>query len=317
MQRIAITGSSGYLGRKLVRALRSREGCEILGIDLKEPDAASAPDRFLPLDITAPELVEQIEAFAPDTVIHSAFVFQPMHNERRMRQINLDGLSNVLAAVESAEVARFMQVSSATAYGAWPDNPVPMDESQPLRASKYQYAADKTEIESIVAEFRREHPSCLVSTVRPAIIGGKNMENYLSRFIFGMPFLAKLDGYDTPLQFVHEDDVVAAMLAILEADAEGPFNIGPPNWTAVTEIAAETNRSVWSLPLWLAKPLHSLAWNLRLPVHESPASFLDFARYPWVVAPKRLEDELSFAFQYSSTDTMHEILAGAEERKQR
>jgi UDP-glucose 4-epimerase len=284
-------------------------GAQVLGIDVQDPPEDASPDEFVRADIRDESLLTTIGEFAPETIIHAAFVFQPMRDLRQMSDINVGGTENILRAVERAAPARFMLVSSATAFGAWPDNPVPIPEDWPLRARKdYQYAADKTAVEARIAAFAEEHPQIAVSWIRPAIIGGPSMENYLSRFIFGMPFLAKLDGDDNPLQFVHEDDVVAAADAILLANGRGAYNLGPPDWTYTSEIARESNRRLLTIPLWLAWSSAWLAWTIRLWIHESPASFLYFARHPWVVAPHRLLNEIGYEFQYTSTETVREIL---------
>ena len=133
------------------------------------------------------------------------------------------------------------------------------------------------------------------------------MDNYLDRFIFGMPFLARLDGYDSPMQFVHEDDVVAAIDAILCANGRGAHNLGPPNWTTASELARETDRRAIWMPFWVAWFAAWLAWTVRLWFHETPPGFLYFARYPWVVKPDRLINEIGFEFRYTSTETVREI----------
>lgn len=307
MKRLAVTGSSGYLGSKLVELFRAR-GWQTFGTDLNAPRTIS-PDEFVQSDIRNPQLIDRLQEFAPDTIVHAAFAFQPLRDEQRMHDINLGGTRNILAAVEKVRPARLMIVSSATAYGAWPDNPIPMEESWPRRArTEFCYAADKTAVEELIAEFALRHTEIAVSWVRPAIIGGPQLDNYLSRFIFGMPFLVLIDGHDTPLQFVHVQDVCAAIEYILKADARGAFNLGPTDWTTIREIARESNRRAIRLPYWLVRLVHGFAWTVRLPIHESPASFLCFARYPWVVAPHRLMHELDFQFQYSSLDTLREIL---------
>jgi UDP-glucose 4-epimerase len=308
MKRVAVTGSSGYLGRKFLGHLRQRQDAvEILGIDVRPPaSVAAAPDRFVAIDMLSSDLTGPLRDFQPDTIVHAAFVLAPIRDREKMRRINVDGCRNVLAAANGVE--RFMLVSSATAYGAWPDNPVPMDETQPLRASSFQYAADKVEIECLAREFAERHPAIAVSCVRPAIIGGAGMDNYLYRFIFNQMPVVLLDGFDTPVQLVNEDDVVAAMSAILAAGARGAFNVGPPDGCLASEIAAATRRRILRLPFGLMKFIHGLAWAARVPGHESPAEFLDFARYPWVVAPRRLEQELGFRFRYTSRETLLETI---------
>ncbi len=310
MKRIAITGSSGYLGSCLVDYFRRQDGevC-ILGLDIREPGEV-APDEFVELDICSPELIGALESFAPDTIIHSAFVFQPMRDERKMHRINMEGGRSLLEAVGVIRPARFMTISSATAFGASPDNPVPMDDAHSVQPdSRFRYAADKAELEGLIARFAAGNEDIAVSWVRPAIIGGPKMDNYLSRFIFEMPFMVQLDGFDTPIQFVHEDDVTGAICAILSGNGRGGFNLGPPNWTCISEIAEITKRRVLKAPLWLGRFLTWLAWTIRFPGHELPPSFVNFTRYPWVVAPSRLEAEIGYRFKFSSSDTLRETPA--------
>jgi UDP-glucose 4-epimerase len=282
---------------------------EILGIDVRAPGrTVPPPDRFVTLDMLSPDLAGTLQDFKPDTVVHAAFVFTPIRDRRKMRRINVDGFRNVLAAVAGTSVERLMLVSSATVYGASADNPVPIDERQPVRSSPFQYAADKVETETLAETFAERNPAIAVSRVRPAIIGGAGMDNYLYRFIFSPMRVGLLDGCDMTVQFVHEDDVVAAMLSILAAGARGPFNIGPPDWCLASSIAAETRRRTVHLPFRLMKVIHRLAWAAHLPGYEAPTEFLDFARYPWVVAPRRLEQELGFQFRYSSHATLQETV---------
>jgi UDP-glucose 4-epimerase len=311
MNRIAITGSSGYLVSRLVEHFRGLVAA-ILGIDVQPPhaDAATQPYEFSGLDVCD----ESVGApFRPDTIIHGAFAFRPLRDEEEIRRVNIDGTRNVLCAVAQIQPARLLVVSSATAYGAWPDNPISMDENWPLRArTEFRYAADKTEVERMVQTFARQQPEIAGSTVRPALIGGPHMNNDVSRFIFGMPLLLRLDGEDGTVQFVHEDDDALAIAAILQANAKGAFKVAPPDWTTVMEIARLTHRLAIQCPLWLARWLHGFAGKIRFPIHESAASFLCFARYPWVVSPSRLANELGYQFKYSCRDTLQRIINGSK-----
>lgn len=305
MDRIAITGSSGYLGRKLVSALRA-SGKVVLGIDIR-PSEDDCPDEFHQGDIRDPDLSDAVRAFKPDTIIHSAFVIKQLRSRQEMNDINVEGTRNILRIAAELKPERFLFLSSATALGAWPDNPVPIPDDVEARGrEEYQYAAEKALLELDVIEFAQQHPQIATSWVRPAIVGGPRMDNFLSRFIFTLPFMIKLDGNDHPLQFVHEDDVVGAIVAILSADGRGPFNLGPPDFTPVTEVARHTNRKAISVPFRLAYAAAWLAWKSHFWLHESPPGFLYFARYPWVVAPGRLTDEIGYQFRFSSTETLME-----------
>ncbi len=131
MKRLAIIGSSGYLGRTLVEHLRQRRSdVEILGLDIRPPGAAQArPQRFVEMDIVSPALGAALREFGPESVIHAAYVVAPIRDRKRMRRVNVEGWSNLLDAAAGCGTERVMLVSSATAYGAWPDNPVPIEET--------------------------------------------------------------------------------------------------------------------------------------------------------------------------------------------
>lgn len=227
-----------------------------------------------------------------------------MRNEIEMRDINVGGTKNLLDAVAAVQPKRLHVVSSATAYGAHERREIALDETVPMQRSAFQYAADKFEIEALLRTFEQQHPDMAVSSSRPCLIGGPKVDNYLSRFLFGMPIMVLPGGNDTPLQFVHEEDVTNAVLKIVEASARGAFNIGPCDSSSLSAIAEKSGRRAIKLPYSFCYAVHWLAWNCRFPIHESPPTLLEFARYPWLIDSSRLIDELGFQFQYSSDQTL-------------
>ena len=304
IQRVAITGSSGYLGRMLVDQCLNRNA-KVLGIDIAPSDNSTIGDfRELLLDVRSPDLQRELNNFQPDTVIHGAFIFQPMRNEKEMRDINVGGFKNLLEAMATVQPKRFHVVSSATAYGAGKNHALPRDENSPMHRSTFQYAADKFDIERLRKTFEQQHPEITVSCSRPCLIGGPKIDNYFSRFLFGMPVMILPGGSDTPLQFVHEKDVTDAIMKIVEASARGAFNIGPGDSSSLSMIASKSGRRAIKLPFWFCHAVHWLAWNCHVPIHESPPTLLEFARYPWLVDSARLTEELGFQFQYSSDQTL-------------
>lgn len=307
MQRIAITGSSGYYGSKLIEHIRDRHPqATILGMDVVASRAA--PHEFHQLDVRDPALTDVMKNFQPDTVVHLAFIVNPIRDDRKMHEINIGGSENVFRAVEAVRPQRFLMASSATVFGGRPDTPVPVDDLHPIHDKAiFRYAIDKTELERMIAEFAQRNGDIAVSWTRPCIIYGPGVNNYLSRFLLNIPFIAKLDGRDTPLQFVHEDDVAAATCEILSRNARGPFNIGPPDWIPLSEIARDTGRVCLKLPLWMACAATIFWWNLRLPVFKFPPELHYFLRDPWVVAPNRLQRELGYQFRFTSRDTLREL----------
>lgn len=307
---LLITGMSGYIGGALCRRLEHSDWCDrVDGCDVRAPLDKVDKVHYRDLDINDPGLADWVFDCAPDVLVHLAFVLNPMHDEARMRRVNVDGTRAVLDAAAAAATRQVLVASSGTAYGAWPDNPVPLRETDPIRPHPgFQYAREKAEVEDLCADFMAAHPEVVFSIVRPCVVYGPNVRNYLSRMLTGLPTVVGLAGYEPDLQFVHEDDVARAILAIIDQDARGAFNIAPPDTLTMAETLGMAGKRVVRLPDWVLDPLADFLWRHRINVLGAPASFLDFLRYPWVLDPGRLTDELGFVFRYSSREALTVML---------
>ncbi|MDZ7618043.1 MAG: NAD-dependent epimerase/dehydratase family protein, partial [Patescibacteria group bacterium] len=70
MKRVAITGSSGYLGSCFIKYLAATAPeVQILGLDVVRPADGSGYEH-LDLDMQSPRLESILRQFAPDTVVH-------------------------------------------------------------------------------------------------------------------------------------------------------------------------------------------------------------------------------------------------------
>lgn len=309
LKRLAVTGSSGYLGSHLIRHIRETSpAVQILGLDVV-PSSKSNPHEFAQADIRSPQVKSILESFRPDTVVHLAFIVNPLHDETLMRDINLNGSRNVFNSVDQIGVKRLLTASSATAFGAWPDNPLPIDDLAPLRVrTEFSYSSDKSELEGMLRDFESQHPQIAVSWIRPCIVYGPDVDNYLSRMLLQHPMVVLPDGCDLPQQFVHEDDVAAATWWILTHNGRGPFNVAPPDWIHLSDVARETGRRMIRIPFRLMRFASRVCWGLRLPFLKYPPGVNYFIRYSWVVAPRRLCEELGFQFQFNSLETLRAVL---------
>jgi len=305
---VLITGISGYIGTVFCRQLRQSRWCErIVGFDVNEP---AEPDRieFRQMDVCDAELADWVAEIKPDILVHLAFVLDPIRDEHKMRRINVDGTRNVLQAAAKAKVPQVMVASSATAYGAWPENPVPIKESHPLKQHRsFRYAIDKYDVEALCQTFMENHPEVSFSIIRPCVVYGPGVDNFLSYLLTGLPVVAAPAGCDPPLQFVHEDDVAAAMVAILENAGSGPFNVAPPSTLELSEVIRFPKKLSLRMPVYLMTWLLWLAWRIVPGLFRMPSTIIDYYRYPWVVDCTRL-GELGFEFSHSTRDTLAAML---------
>ena len=113
------------------------------------------------------------------------------------------------------------------------------------------------------------------------------------------------------MQFGHLDDVADASLAILKANATGPFNAAPADWFTMKDLARMRRRIALPVPSWMCRALTTCWWLFRLPLFRFPASLWYFIRYPWMIAPERLTKEVGYKFRYSSRDVIRLLLEDA------
>lgn len=314
IQRIAITGSSGYCGRYFISQVRQRApGARILGLDMA-PAQADTPDEFQQIDTRDPQIATVLRDFAPDTVVHMAFVVNETKTQEFMRDVNVNGSRNVMAAAKQLRPQRFLYYSSMVAYGAWPDNPVPIQEDWQLRPRlDFRYAADKTELEADIQRFAAEHPEIAVSWIRPSIVLGQGVKNYISNYVLKSLVVLLPDGVDSLAQFVHEEDVARATWEVLNQNGRGAFNVCPDDWMTWSEIAQLRRRQTIKVPLWLSRWAINTYRFLRLPENALPGmgcppGLLNFIRHPWVGSSRRLTEELGFQFRYSTRETFQQAL---------
>ena len=238
--RYLITGGSGYIGTRLVAHLAERaETAQVSIADVRPPRTFGPKVAFEEVDVRDRTRVRRLlERERPDVLVHLAFVLNPMHDEHAMYEIDVGGTQNVLEAASAAGTEHVLVTSSATAYGAFPDNPVPLTEGHPVRGvPDFEYARDKAESDRLCQLWACEHPDRVMTIVRPCIVFGPTVDNYISRTFKDQPFFADFGEGDVPVQFVHEDDVVDALVGLLDGRHAGAFNVSPDDWMTVGECA--------------------------------------------------------------------------------
>jgi UDP-glucose 4-epimerase len=128
-----------------------------------------------------------------------------------------------------------------------------------------------------------------MTIVRPSIVFGPNVDNYISRTWQRSSFMPIPDGVDEEFQLIHEDDVVSALIGLLDARAGGAFNFaadGTMTWGESAEMIGLRTRE---MSMKTVRRLYAAAWALHAPRVESPPGNLNFIRYPWVVSNEKLK----------------------------
>lgn len=307
MGHVAITGAGGYIGQRLISYLDAQDWCtRILGTDIVKPQVPSKKLTFFEKDIRDTDLAASWRDQDLETLVHLAFIVDPIRDEKKMYDVNVNGTLNVLRICEELKIGHVIVASSATAYGAWPDNPEPLRENDPIRVfpPTFSYAHHKGLNERHFAAFMNKHPEVLFNIVRPCVVYGPNTENYLSRYFDKLPFVPLIDGNDPNLQFVHEDDVAQLFSLLIEKKVAGAFNVAGDGVVRSSEVGAMLGKRAVKIPRWLYYAVIWGMWRLKLKTIEAPPGIVNYTTYPWVVDTSRAKERLGWKPKYSSKDTL-------------
>ena len=312
MGTVVVTGVGGSLGQRVARLLAEREDVDrIVGVDVVAP-AWSHPKLDLRLTDLADSPAtrfngsgdELVEAFkAADGVIHLAWTApgERVPGDTAPSAGNRRAASRVLDATAEAGVDRFVFVSSATVYGAWPDNKVPLTEDTPLRPNpEFPFAVGKAEAERLLAEWSGSHRDVRVAILRPsATVGSPERPLYQALGITRSPRSG--DG-SRPVQYLHVDDLASAVVLAWERGLNGVFNVAPDAGVREDEARALAG-GVAKVPLPSRVANAVTDWTWRMWRSGVPREARAYAAHPWVVAPDKLKAE-GWEPQYSSEEAL-------------
>lgn len=289
MSRIAVTGAAGPVGRRVCALLLGDPsvGC-VVAIDRQRVHLPPGTDRSR-LEARRVHLkdadVDLLLAGA-DAVLHLAGS-DPL--EGTPLDHDLATTKRVLAAVDRCRVGQVVVRTSATVYGAWPDNPLPITEAAERRPNdETPWVQVRASIDALVQEFADAHPDVAVAVLRPCVTVSEDGPDELGRVLAAARVVAPAEDAP-PAQFIHADDVASAVDVVRRARATGAFNVAPDGALEAARIGALVGGAPrLSLPGWLARRLSDLGWRYQLA--PTPPGFVPFVTEPWVVANDRLRE---------------------------
>jgi UDP-glucose 4-epimerase len=319
-QCIALTGANGFLGSRLLKYLqKDRRYSEIVILDIKPPDRLTQKCKFYQIDLTEPGIDQAIAEILTreqcDAIVHLAFHSSPRHDERLSHELTVIGTLNMLKACRRANMRKLVIQSTTLVYGASYLNPSLLDEDHPLNgAGAYSFIRDKVEVERMLQKFAKNRSETIVSVLRFCPILSRHHSDYITHFLKRSVVLTTL-GYDPLIQFIHEEDALAALKKAVDADVPGAFNVvgkGVLYLSTVLKLAEKA-----SVPVLhpLAYPLVDFLWYLKM--SEAPGGHLDYLRYSCIANGEKAEKVMGFSPVYSTKDTLLAYLSKEQRAESR
>lgn len=317
---LAITGLGSFVGGRIAARLLERASPpSIVGIDVKLPRRLEGRVAFQRVDLTEPTadsvVAEILEKERCEAVLHAAFFTDPYPHLEYSHELEVIGSLHVMNAAAAARVRKLVVTSTAQVYGAHPDNPNFLTERHPLRAHPDAHAVrDRAEMEGLLALFAERHPQMVVTSLRPCWVGGPTVEGALWRR-FEADRVTTPMGYDPLVQFLHEEDWLAAVERALELDAPGPLNLAGSGVLPLSVLLRMAGKRSRSVPHPLLYRLEYLDWISR--TGDAPAAFYDYLRFLWVVDAGRARELLELEPVYSTQEAWMSFVVSRRLRRYR
>ena len=221
-------------------------------------------------------------------IVHTDLDLAADSDPKARRAFNVRGAQTVLTAAAAGGVGRVVLITSATVYGASPDNPVPIDEGAPLLAEPDgSVVGDFMEIEQLAERSPRTNPGMAITVVRPAALVGEGIDTLITRH-FEAPRLLAVKGCAPRWQFCHVADLLSAIELAAAGEVSGAFAVGSTGWLEQDQVEELSGLRRIELPAGVtfatAQRLH------RAGITPAPVSDLHYVVYPWVVDCKALRD---------------------------
>lgn len=310
-RRVLITGIAGQLAGAFARALEERDDVlEVIGVDVREPRADLQRTEFVRADIRNPLVARVITASAVDTVVHMATTSGPSAagGRARMKELNVIGAMQLLAACQKAPTLRRLVLKSTTAvYGSAHDDPALFREEQlPSVVPGQGFAKDASEIESYTRSFARRRDDVAVTTLRFAnFLGGQIRGAFDS--LFSLPAVPTVMGFDPRLQFVHEEDGVEVLVRAAVGDRSGTFNVAGDGVLYLSQCARLAGRPSVPVPTPLVSVVAgAFRRNRKADVASDQLRFLQHGRG---VDTTRLKEDFGYQPRWSTREAFEDYLA--------
>ncbi len=302
-KRVLITGLGTFWGGRVAQALEADPDIDVIvGLDRFEPEVQLERTEYVRSDESYSILARIVKAARIDTIVHTFLVVDSTQmRSRSIHEINVIGTMNLFAAASAADsTVRDVVVKSSTlVYGSDPRDPTWFSEES------------RRSVEGYVRDFAVDNPHVAVSILRFANVLGPDITTPLVKAL-ELPLVPCLFGFDPRLQFVHEEDVVRAILFALETQLQGVYNVAGDGLLPWSEVAAICGKRTFPLPPY---GLHLLSGPLaRLGAIDLPNELLDLLRHGRGVDNRRLK-QAGFEYGYTSAGAVADFVEALRIRK--
>jgi UDP-glucose 4-epimerase len=288
----------------VARRLHHELDWQIVGLDRRPMQGRPKDIELHQVDLRSKKARDIFRVGDVDALIHLGVMHDPRARPSELYSWNITGTTKLLEYCQAYRVPKVVLLSSANVYGPRPDNPQFLTEEAPLLAAqRFPAMRDLVEIDHLVSTFLWRATQVETVILRPVHMVGQvhnAPSNYLR--IERPPVLL---GFDPMIQLIHVQDVAEAIVAALQPNRRGIYNLVGPGEVPLSTVLRELHREPVPIPHPVARPILSLAF--RLGISSFPVAELDFIRYVCMVDGRRAAAELGFRPRFGLRETIRAV----------
>lgn len=276
---MVITGATGYLGSRLVKAFQPQY--EIYALDRRPPQDNEAPEgpgiHWFQVDIGQPECLGEVfncirEMGQVDFMLHLAGYYDfTGDNHPEYQRSNVQGMGHVLALAPMFNLKKLIFTSSVAACPFPAPGQVVNEDTPPTALPPYSQS--KRRGEEMLYEYRDRIPAVIVrlAAIFTDWCEYEPLDNFLRTWCSNSWKARVLGGRGQwAIPYMHRQDLAAFFLKVVEKSAElEPLTVlqgSPSGATAEFELYREATRAYFGAPrpaLPMPKPIARMGITMR------------------------------------------------------
>ena len=315
-RRVLVTGLGSFWGGRVAQTLEQDPEVDVIvGLDTREPSVPLDRTEYVRVDENYSILSRIVRATQVDTIVHTFLVVDSNQvPASQMHDTNVIGTMNLFAAASQPEsrVRSVVVKSSTLVYGSTHADPVWFSEDTRRPAfPRLRVERSLLEVEGYVRDYATDNPHVAVSLLRFSNVLGEDIVTPITRAL-DLPIVPAVFGYDPRVQFVHEVDVVRAIMHVLDHDLGGIYNVAGDGLLPWSEVAAICGKRLGPLPP-VGRRLVASTLS-RLGIVDMPTELIELLTYGRGADNRRLK-EAGFAYRYTSAGAVHAYADAARLRR--
>lgn len=288
--RVLVTGAAGALAQKVIARLRN-DYC-VVAVDFREQVFLGDETPSYCIDFNKRVFEDLFKQYRFEAVIHLGRIMSSQETRMRRYNANVLGTQKLLDLSNKYGVRKVQVLSTYHVYGANAYNPALIDESAPLKGAELTMdLVDSVELENLATIYLWRYPNLNITILRPCNIVGPGVRNSISSLL-GNSNAPVLAGFSPMMQFIHIDDMAAAIVLAHEQNKPGIYNVAPQDWVAYQQ--ALHLCGCRALPIPSVPPVLPRMICRWLNMRSFPTYLLNFFKYPVIIDGRTFENRFGF-----------------------